>query len=286
MAKHSSTLKNQSEPANQPMNLSDLTATLEYWQTAGILSLSSDRLQFPPESRPSPIPGISSGNNDSPATQRQQPTHTPKPSPPPPPAPPPQPVTLTTAPLPPDLRREKLDTLARSLTDCTRCELARMRKHMVFGVGNIGAEVVFVGEGPGAEEDLRAEPFVGDAGKLLNKMIHAIPLQRHEVYIANVVKCRPPDNRNPLPPEIDQCQPFLFEQLETIRPKVIFALGRFAILCLTHHSGPIEKIRGKTPLWRGIPVIPSYHPAFYLRSPSRKKAAWEDLIRLKKILLF
>ncbi|MBF0131351.1 MAG: uracil-DNA glycosylase [Magnetococcales bacterium] len=174
--------------------------------------------------------------------------------------------------------------MAQSLAQCTQCNLAHMRTNMVFGVGSAVAPVVFVGEGPGAEEDLRAQPFVGDAGKLLDKMIHAIQLQRKHIYIANVVKCRPPANRNPLPPEIEQCQPFLFEQLETIRPKVIFALGKFAIACLTGLSGPIETIRGQTPLWRGIPVIPSYHPAFYLRTPSRKKAAWEDLLRLKAML--
>ncbi|HIJ83266.1 MAG TPA: uracil-DNA glycosylase [Magnetococcales bacterium] len=174
--------------------------------------------------------------------------------------------------------------MTQSLSHCNLCSLANMRRNMVFGVGSVEAPVVFIGEAPGAEEDLRAEPFVGDAGKLLDKMILAIQLLRQNVYIANVVKCHPPANRNPLPQEIELCQPFLFEQLETIRPKVIFALGKFAILCLLGYSGPIENIRGNTPLWRGIPVIPSYHPAFYLRSPSRKKAAWEDLIRLKKML--
>ncbi|MBF0110884.1 MAG: uracil-DNA glycosylase [Magnetococcales bacterium] len=277
------------------MNPADLGATLDYWRTAGIQSLSSDRLRFPPEPAPRLPLGLRQESDPvaaPPGTGKGRPPFTFSPTAEPdtparslPVAPlPPVHMSLVTEALPLEKRTEKMNLLSRSLTDCARCVLSGMRKKMVFGVGNLEADVVFVGEGPGAEEDLRGEPFVGDAGKLLDKMIHSIELQRHQVYIANVVKCRPPGNRNPLPAEIDQCQPFLFEQLETIRPKVIFALGRFAILCLTGFSGPLDKIRGTTPLWRGLPVIPSYHPAFYLRSPSRKKAAWDDLIRLKKML--
>ncbi|MBF0605490.1 MAG: uracil-DNA glycosylase [Nitrospirae bacterium] len=277
------------------MNISDLTATLEYWLTAGIDVFSCERLQFPQHPKSlqesiTPAPGRSQPSQPPihpfqhpdfpeektvlktpPATAQSSAKIVPL-------------AELVTKALPPEERATQLNTMAQSLAQCTRCNLAHMRTNMVFGVGSTVAPVVFVGEGPGAEEDLRGQPFVGDAGKLLDKMIHAIQLQRQLVYIANVVKCRPPGNRNPLPSEIEQCQPFLFEQLETIRPQVIFALGKFAIHCLTGLSGPIESIRGQTPRWRGIPVIPSYHPAFYLRTPSRKKAAWEDLLRLKKML--
>ncbi len=276
------------------MNLIDVTATLEYWQVAGIDVLTSDRLRFPPPPGTlaaltgkalfvtTPADAVAPPPRSVSATGRTEGGH-PAGSPPPldEVAPP---TALTTPPLPTELRREKLQAMAHALMPCSRCQLSRLRTNMVFGVGHVEAPVVFVGEGPGAEEDSRGEPFVGDAGKLLDKMLAAIALQRQDVYIANVVKCRPPGNRNPLPDEIHHCSPFLFEQLEIIRPRVIFALGKFAIQCLTGHTGPIGAIRGKMPRWRGIPVIPSYHPAFYLRSPARKKEAWEDLIRLKKVL--
>lgn len=274
------------------MNLTDLTATLEYWQVAGIDVLTGDRLQFPPAtgtwatltgkarfgSVPEHTPTPSARSTSIPDSKGEdRPTGKN-------PLEVVSPTTLTTPSLPVELRREKLQDMAHSLAQCSQCLLSRLRTNVVFGVGNVEAPVVFVGEGPGAEEDSRGEPFVGDAGKLLDKMLAAIAFQRQDVYIANVVKCRPPGNRNPLPDEMQRCLPFLFEQLEIIRPRVLFALGKFAILSLTGHTGPVEAIRGKTPLWRGIPVIPSFHPAFYLRSPVRKKAAWEDLIRLKKML--
>ena len=179
--------------------------------------------------------------------------------------------------------QQDLTDLAAEVTLCRQCRLAEMRTQTVFGTGSHSPMVAFVGEGPGAEEDRQGLPFVGTAGQLLTRMLFAIGLTREEVYIANVVKCRPPGNRNPLPDEIALCQNYLFRQLELIRPKFIVALGRFAILSLLGQDQTIGAIRGKKPyVWRNIPVIPTYHPAFYLRQPSRKKDAWEDLLFLKE----
>ncbi|MBF0421977.1 MAG: uracil-DNA glycosylase [Magnetococcales bacterium] len=174
--------------------------------------------------------------------------------------------------------------MAQSLSQCDRCNLSQFRTQVVFGVGNPEADLVFVGVGPDPEDDLRGEPFVGTAGRLLDKMMASISFRRQDVYLVNVVKCHTPNNRSPLPEEMVQCQSFLFAQLELIRPKVIFALGKVAVQSLTGYDGSLDSIRGKTLFWRGIPVIPSYHPGFYLRSPSRKRAAWEDLLRLEKVL--
>lgn len=177
-----------------------------------------------------------------------------------------------------------MEAMTRDVASCEQCTLSKTRHKTVFGVGTPDAPVVFVGEGPGAEEDLQGEPFVGAAGRLLDHMLRAIALERSKVFIANVVKCRPPGNRNPQADEISSCQTYLFRQLELIRPKVIVCLGKFAILCLTGHAGTVGKARDQTFSWRGIPVIASYHPAYYLRTPRRKRAAWEDLIRLMKVL--
>ncbi|MBF0400077.1 MAG: uracil-DNA glycosylase [Magnetococcales bacterium] len=188
------------------------------------------------------------------------------------------------APLPVAERPARLASLAAEVAGCTQCGLAKTRTHTVFGVGSPESSVVFVGEGPGAEEDLRGEPFVGAAGKLLDHMLRAIALDRSQVFIANVVKCRPPGNRNPQLPEVAACQGYLFQQLEIIRPRTIFCLGKFALLCLTGHDDTVGRARGKPFFWRGIPVIASYHPAYYLRTPGRKRAAWEDLLRLSQQL--
>ena len=171
----------------------------------------------------------------------------------------------------------RLDEVRRTLGDCKRCKLCSGRKNLVFGVGNPKARLVFVGEGPGAEEDNQGIPFVGAAGQLLTKMIAAMGYSRDEVYICNVVKCRPPGNRNPEPDEIEACQPFLEAQLNAIQPSVIVALGKFAAQTLLRTDTPITRLRGQWREYVGIPLMPTFHPAYLLRSPAEKKPAWTDL---------
>jgi uracil-DNA glycosylase family 4 len=170
-----------------------------------------------------------------------------------------------------------LDEVRRTLGDCKRCKLCSGRKNLVFGVGNPKARLVFVGEGPGAEEDNQGIPFVGAAGQLLTKMIAAMGYSRDEIYICNVVKCRPPGNRNPEPDEIQACQPFLEAQLHAIRPEVIVALGKFAAQTLLRTDTPITRLRGQWREYVGIPLMPTFHPAYLLRNPAEKKPAWTDL---------
>ena len=169
--------------------------------------------------------------------------------------------------------------------DCSRCKLHALgRTQVVFGVGNPNADLMFVGEGPGADEDIQGEPFVGRAGQLLTKIIEAIGLRREDVYIANVIKCRPPGNRNPEPDEVEQCEPFLFRQIDTVKPKVIVALGKFAAQCLLRTNDPITRIRGREFKYRDAILIPTYHPAYLLRTPSAKREVWEDMKRVRAIL--
>jgi len=171
----------------------------------------------------------------------------------------------------------RLEEVRRALGDCQRCKLCSGRKNIVFGVGNPKAKLVFVGEGPGAEEDNQGIPFVGAAGQLLTKMIAAMGYTRDEVYICNVVKCRPPGNRNPEPDEIAACQPFLEAQLNAIRPSVIVTLGKFAAQTLLRTDTPITRLRGQWREYVGIPLMPTFHPAYLLRNPAEKKSAWTDL---------
>ena len=169
--------------------------------------------------------------------------------------------------------------------DCSRCKLhTQGRKQVVFGVGNPDADLMFVGEAPGADEDIQGIPFVGRAGQLLTKMIEAINLRREDVYIANVIKCRPPGNRNPEPDEIAQCEPFLFQQIAAIQPKVIVALGSFAAKTLLRSEESISRLRGRIYDFQGAKLIPTFHPSFLLRSPDRKRDAWEDLKRARALL--
>ena len=174
-------------------------------------------------------------------------------------------------------RRAELVELYHHLRDCHDCPLKATRTKLVFGAGNADADIMFVGEAPGADEDVQGEPFVGRAGQLLTKMIEAMGFRRGDVYIANVVKCRPPGNRNPEPDEIESCEPFLFRQIETIRPKVIVALGAFAARTLLKTQDPISRLRGRVYDYHGAKLIPTFHPSFLLRSPGQKKYAWEDL---------
>jgi DNA polymerase len=169
--------------------------------------------------------------------------------------------------------------------DCSRCKLHTLgRKQVVFGVGNPSADLMFVGEAPGADEDMQGEPFVGRAGQLLTKIIEAIGLTRGDVYIANVIKCRPPGNRNPEPDEVEQCEPFLFRQIDTIKPKVIVALGKFAAQCLLKTETPISRLRGQEFAYRDAILIPTFHPAYLLRNPSSKRDVWVYLMRVGYIL--
>jgi uracil-DNA glycosylase len=170
-----------------------------------------------------------------------------------------------------------LKVVREDLGDCQRCKLAPSRTKLVFGVGNPNADLLFVGEAPGADEDAQGEPFVGKAGQLLTKMIEAMGYRREDVYICNVLKCRPPGNRNPEPDEVAACEPFLKRQLGAIRPRMIVALGKFAVQCLLRDDSPISRLRGNFRTYEGIPLMPTFHPAYLLRDPSKKKLAWQDL---------
>lgn len=172
---------------------------------------------------------------------------------------------------------ETLKEIRQELGDCRRCKLSKRRRNIVFGAGNPQARLMFVGEGPGADEDFQGEPFVGAAGRLLTKIIQAIHLTREEVYIANIIKCRPPGNRNPEPEEIRTCYPFLERQIQAIRPEFICALGSFAARTLLNTTQPISRLRGRFHDYKGIKVIPTFHPAFLLRKPERKRDVWEDM---------
>ena len=174
-----------------------------------------------------------------------------------------------------------LSEVRDEIGDCRRCKLCSTRKNIVFGTGSPHAALMFVGEAPGADEDAQGQPFVGRAGQLLTKMIEAMGLSRETVYIANIIKCRPPENRNPQPDEIAACSPFLLKQIEAIRPKVICALGTFSAQTLLETQQKISALRGKFHDYHGVKLLPTFHPAYLLRNPNEKKTVWEDL---KKIM--
>jgi DNA polymerase len=178
----------------------------------------------------------------------------------------------------------RLRLIRDDIGDCTRCKLHAGRTNLVFGVGNPEARLMFVGEGPGADEDEQGEPFVGRAGQLLTQIIKAMGFAREEVYIANVVKCRPPGNRNPEPDEIAQCGPFLQRQIDAIAPRVIVALGKFAAQTLLETEAPISRLRGRFHSVGGIDVMPTFHPSYLLRNPAAKREVWEDMKMVMKRL--
>lgn len=180
---------------------------------------------------------------------------------------------------------ETLADIRADLGDCRRCHLWETRKTIVFGSGSSAAPVLFVGEAPGRDEDLQGEPFVGEAGQLLTKMIIAMGYERSGVYICNLLKCRPPENRNPSPQEIAQCSPFLLRQVEAVAPKAIVALGAFAAQTLLGSSEPINRLRGRFHDYHGIPLMPTFHPAYLLRSPEKKRETWADLQQVMKLLV-
>ena len=178
-----------------------------------------------------------------------------------------------------------LTAIREDIGDCTRCKLHTLgRTQIVFGVGNPNAELMFVGEAPGGDEDIQGIPFVGRAGQLLTKIIEAIELKREDDYIANVIKCRPPGNRTPEPDEVQQCEPFLFRQIDVIKPTVIVALGKFAAQTLLRTEEPISKLRGRLFDYRGAKLIPTFHPAYLLRNPSAKREVWEDMKLVRSLI--
>jgi DNA polymerase len=178
-----------------------------------------------------------------------------------------------------------LAAIRDDIGDCIRCKLCSLgRKQIVFGVGNSDADLMFVGEAPGRDEDIQGIPFVGRAGQKLTQIIEAIGLTRDDVYIANVIKCRPPENRNPEPDEVEACEPFLFRQIDTIKPKVIVALGKFAAQSLLKTTDPISRLRGRVYDYRGAKLVPTFHPAFLLRNPSCRREVWEDMKKVRALL--
>ena len=177
-----------------------------------------------------------------------------------------------------------LEEVIHELGDCRRCSLGGLRTNIVFGEGNPKAELVFVGEAPGGDEDIQGRPFVGRAGQLLTKIIEAMGLKRQDVYICNILKCRPPGNRNPKPEEINACEPFLIKQLKVIKPQAICALGTFSSHTLLKTDVPITVLRGKFHSYHGIQLMPTYHPAYLLRNPGAKKHVWEDVQKIMKLL--
>lgn len=183
-----------------------------------------------------------------------------------------------------DSFRSSWQTLEQTVKLCTLCDLHQSRTQTVFGTGNQQADILVIGEAPGRDEDLQGEPFVGRAGQLLTAMLLAIGLQRDEVYIANILKCRPPNNRDPEASEITSCNSYLRQQIELIQPKAIFAVGRVAAQALLHSTETIGAMRGKQHSYEGVPLIASYHPAYLLRKPTEKRKSWQDLLLLKRIL--
>ena len=192
----------------------------------------------------------------------------------------PRKVFLNSSPLP--SMPPTLEEVRKELGNCRRCKLHRTRRTLVFGEGNKKAKLMIIGEGPGYEEDVQGKPFVGKAGQLLTKILLSIRLQREEVYITNIIKCRPPQNRNPEPDEIQNCYPFLLKQIYAIQPQIICALGTFAAQTLLKTDAKITILRGRFYEFTGIKVLPTYHPAYLLRNPERKREVWEDMKQISK----
>lgn len=183
------------------------------------------------------------------------------------------------------MQANTLEALRAAIGDCQRCKLCSGRTNIVFGVGNPHAKLMFVGEGPGRDEDLQGEPFVGRAGQLLTDIItKGIGIKREDVYICNVVKCRPPENRNPEPDEVAACEPFLKKQIDLVRPEIIVGLGKFAVQTLLKSNVPISKLRGNWHSYHGIKLMPTFHPAYLLRNPADKKLVWDDIKQVIKEL--
>ncbi len=233
------------------MNLNELADQLEFFRDIGVESLSIERRFSPPS-----LTTLTSMKTERPpaAAPLEAPQET---------------MVIT------------LESIRADIGDCQRCKLAPTRTNIVFGSGNPQAELVFVGEAPGFDEDVQGLPFVGRAGQLLTKIIESINLKREDVYICNVLKCRPPENRNPEPDEVASCNPFMKRQLAAIRPKVVCCLGTFAAQTVLQMQVPISKLRGKFFDLDGIKVIATFHPAYLLRSPEKKREVWEDMKQIR-----
>ena len=231
-------------------------------QFHGLTASQDDVVEGPGEAEaPTPVPAIESSQESAPISPRKSVQ-----------APPP-----AAAPVADGDRVAALQLIREDIGDCTRCALHKGRNKIVFADGDANARLMFVGEGPGADEDAQGLPFVGRAGQLLNNMISAMGLKREEVYIANVVKCRPPGNRTPEPDEANTCSPFLFRQIDVVRPEVLVALGATAATYLLGQRQPLAGLRGRVHSVRGCRLIVTYHPAYLLRDPRQKKEAWADL---------
>lgn len=274
-----------SDPKQELRELSaDLRAWLEWEGWTGAVELPAD---------PSPVV-IAAPQPATPPRTTRAPTAPSSPAPartPPPtraPAPQPQMRPIVATPVPTGNVAKGAEGLAQvraELGDCQRCALAQGRKHIVYGVGNPNAELVLVGEAPGQQEDITGEPFVGKSGQLLTRMLAAIGLERDQVYICNVIKCRPPQNRDPLPQEIATCSPFLHRQIRALQPKVLMTLGRFAgVNMLGRQASMGELRRDGVGSFQGTPVVPTFHPSYLLRTPAAKRGAWEDLLRVRAML--
>jgi uracil-DNA glycosylase family 4 len=258
---------------------SHLRAYLEALHTWGVHHVAVDRppkASRPEPSVPQPLlppePSQAQAGADSspmPSADSPQPT---------------QEKLLPSQPSPDLLARLSLTELEAVAKQCTACRLHRGRTHVVFGVGNPQADLMFVGEAPGRDEDLQGEPFVGRAGQLLTRIIEAIGMKRQDVYIANVIKCRPPNNRNPEADEIARCEPYLIRQIALVKPRLIVALGTFAAQTLLKTKLPISQLRGRFHIYQGVRVMPTFHPAFLLRNPERKRAVWEDMQAVQREL--
>lgn len=255
------------------MSRESIAAHLQYFGELGVTGVSKNPTWTARDVSPQPTPTTDPEPEEVPVLARKVAA----------PAPPPVPVAAAAPGA--EIVARPLSDIRTELGDCTRCKLHTLgRQQIVFGVGNPNADLMFVGEAPGADEDEQGEPFVGRAGQLLTKIIEAINLQRSDVYIANVLKCRPPNNRAPEPDEVVQCEPFLFQQIASVKPKVIVALGTHAAHALLKVDTPISKLRGQVFNFRGAQLVPTFHPAYLLRSPDRKRDVWEDMKKVRALL--
>lgn len=253
--------------------LEDLRRHLAWQQAAGGATILSDGRRPPPAAPPEPA--------QAPPPRAALP---PRPAAVPAPAPAARPIEVASARPVAPAPQKTLDEVRRELGDCRRCKLNEGRRHIVYGTGNPRAELVFVGESPGEEEDAQGVPFVGEAGQLLTKMIQAMGYSRDDVYICTVVKCRPPGDRTAEREEVEACEPFLQAQLTALRPKVIVALGKFVAHTLLKETTPISELRGNWREYQGIRLMPTFHPAYLLRAPDKKKIVWSDLQQVMKAL--